>query len=224
MSTSQLDALELLTDQYAGAISPFQMCPLPLFAEIIQINHLRFRTREMELSEAESLSQEAGDVLWRVERFSSETWARSKPSLVDDWTAIANVYQSAVALYCILSLQSLSLFPTTMALQTKRALHTRLLQALIEKSLPSRRIRRFMVWPLVALGVGAVHCDAYVQAFVVSQLQKLGWDLGTQVPLTARRVLQSFWDSGKTRWDDCFDRPYAFTTQIAVDTSRLMPY
>lgn len=79
----------------------------------------------------------------------------------------------------------------------------------------------FMLWPMVLLGVEAVNGGAAMRAFVAEKLAEMSRGVGTHVPLTAKGVLESFWASGETCWDACFDRPYAFTTQIAVDTSRV---
>lgn len=223
MTSLQLEALGFLLEQYGAAVSLFQMCPLPLFAEIIKINHLRMRATRYNATRAEGLSQEAYEILERVYGFLPEQWAKSKPSSQEDWTLIGNVYQAAVALYCILSLQSLSVLPATSVLRARCNTHGQLLRVLLNEGLSSPKMKRFMIWPLVLLGVEAVHGGAAMRAFVAKQLPELSRDIGTYVPLTAKRVLELFWNSGETRWDACFDRPYAFTTQIAVDTSRLLP-
>lgn len=75
-----------------------------------------------------------------------------------------------------------------------------------------------MLWPLVLLGVEAVHRGPETRDFVVKQLPGLSHDTGSYVILTATLVLEAFWDSGETSWDACFDMPYAFTIQIVVDT------
>lgn len=80
-----------------------------------------------------------------------------------------------------------------------------------------------MLWPLVVLGVEAADLGRMaIREFVKEQLEGMSRHAGTYVPLTAKSVLERFWASGKTSWDSCFDRPYVFTTQIAVDMSRLL--
>ncbi|KAL7627706.1 hypothetical protein AAE478_001900 [Parahypoxylon ruwenzoriense] len=224
MINSQLDVLDLLLGRYGTTVSPFQLCPLPLFAEIIKINHLRLRATTYDANRAEEdLFQEANEALKRIHSFSPEQWAGSKLSCKEDWMLMGKVYQAAVALYCILSLQSLSVLPATTALRACCIAHGQLLQLLLNEGLPSPRIKRFLLWPLVLLGVEAVQGGAAMRAFVSRQLPELSRVVGIYVPLTAKRVLETFWDSGETRWDACFDRPYAFTTQIAVDTRRFYP-
>lgn len=51
---------------------------------------------------------------------------------------------------------------------------------------------------------------AAAREFVRKRLNGLAKDLATPPMLEAKRVLERFWASGKVRWDECFDRPYAF--------------
>ena len=214
--------LDFVLEQYGDTISPFQMCPLPLFAEIIKINHLRMRAMEHASTEARDISQEGYKILSRIHGFSPEELAQSKPASKEDWILLGSIYQAAVALYCISSLQSLAAFPATSSLRARCAAHGLVLQELLNEALSSPRIKRFMLWPLVVLGVEAVHSDASMRAFVEKQLPEMSRHIGTYVPLMAKSVLESFWASGETHWDACFDRPYAFVTQIAVDVSNIL--
>ncbi|KAI8959055.1 fungal-specific transcription factor domain-containing protein [Daldinia sp. FL1419] len=217
---SQLDTTNFLLEQYSEAMSPYYMCPLPLFAQIIKINHLRMRATKYIGNEAEELSEEAYRTLQRVHDFLPEEWADSKRSS-KDWLLIGSTYQAAVAIYLILSLQSLSVLPLTPELSACCVMHSKLLRVLIGAGLSSLKTKRFMIWPLIILGVYAVHDSLALRTFVAKILPELSRDLGTSVPLTAKQVLESFWDSGETRWDACFSRPYVFTMQIAIDTAGL---
>lgn len=218
---SHLDAVDFILDQYSAAISPFHLCPLPLVIEIIKINHLRMQGWKRDPSESEDFSQEAYEILRRVHDFSPEQWATSKPSSTKDWILIGTTYQVAVELFCIYSLQSVSILPEAL-LRPLCTTHGQRLQELLIEAFLSRHIKRFMIWPLILLGVEAVYGTAEMRALVTFQLTELSYDVGTYGPLTANGVLESFWASGKTRWDDCFDQPYAFTMQIAVDTSQII--
>ncbi|KAI0472990.1 fungal-specific transcription factor domain-containing protein [Xylariaceae sp. FL0804] len=215
---SHLDELGFLLERYGPAVSAFQFCPLPLFIEIVRINHLRDRAKRYS---RESL-QDADDILLRVQSFSPENWAQSKPSSQREWLLISSVYQNAVALYAILSLQSLSVLPHTPALRECCAGNGQVLQTLLQEGLPPTISRWFILWPLVLLGVQAAQSGAAIREFVAKQLVQLSSDAGTYAPLSAKRVLESFWASGDTSWDACFDRSYTFTTQIAVDVSPLL--
>lgn len=199
------------------------MCPPALFAEIIKINHLRMRATTLASTGAQNLSQEAYAALGRVHDFSPEGWVESKPSSKGDWLLLGKVYQAAVAIYCISSLQSLSVLPPTSSLKARCATHGHLLQALVNEAMSSPRIKGFMLWPLALLGTEAVRGGAAMRAFVTRHLTDLSHHVGMSSPLTAKGVLERFWASGEAHWDACFDRPYLLVTQIAVDVSRIVP-
>lgn len=220
MTRSHLDALDHILVRYGAAISPFHLCPLPLFAEIIRINDLRRRCTKKGRAGAdlEDLSQGASEILQRIHGFSPEQWARSKPASKDDWILVGRTYQVAVELYCISSSQSLSILP-----KAPCPTQSRRLRVLLDKALAYPQIKRFMLWPLVVLGVEAVNGGPALRAFAADQLSDLSRHVGTSSPLIARDAIESFWASGQTCWDACFDRPYAFTMQIAVDTSGILP-
>lgn len=223
MTGSYLDSLGLLLEKYGAAVSPIHMCPLPLFAEIIKINHLRMRAISCDFALIQDLSGEGFEILERIHGFSPGQWASSKPFHQEDWVLIGKVYQAAAALYCILSLQSLSVLPETSDLRACCTAHGQTLWRLLKLGLSCPRTRRSLIWPLVLLGVEAVNGGPEMRAFVSEKLPELSYDAGTYVPLMAKSVLEEFWNSGEMRWDACFDRPYVFTSQIAVDTSRLSP-
>lgn len=220
MGTLQLETGFIL-ERFGSGVFAFQMCPTPLFAEIIKINHLRARASKQDLAELNGLINEAYNILCRIHDFSSEKWAQSKPSSKEDWMLLGNMYQAAVVLYCILSLQSLSILPRTSFLRASCTAHGQHLQQQFNKAQLSLRIKRFTLWPLVVLGVEAVNGGAGMRAFVREQLPEMSRHVGSYVPLTAKDVLERFWASGETHWDACFDRPYVLVTQIAVDLSGL---
>ena len=195
------------------------MCSSDLFIELIRINHLRYLATAGKDS-GQNLTQEAYNILLQISSFSSDQWADSKPFSRDKWTLVGNIYRAAVALYCILSLQSLNILPDAVPLRDQSSIFGKTLQHHIREGLSSREINRFMLWPLVVLGVFAAR-NSTTRAFVRVQLEELSFGIGTYAPLTAKGVFERFWSSGEFRWDTCFDRPYAFTMQIAVDMSRI---
>ncbi|KAK4098861.1 C6 zinc finger domain-containing protein [Parathielavia hyrcaniae] len=245
MAEAHLGALDAIMNLSNTTVTSFQMCAPALFAEIIRINHLRVRATvhgshmQEETDTHEALAQEAYAILERIHHFSPEHWADIKPRSRDDWTLMGRIYQTAVALYCVSSLQSLAVLPTTTTTTgtttttPQSGARARLLHQLLEQAVASQRIQRFTLWPLVVLGVvtSPTHGDgaaasAAARGFVAAQLPVLSRCVGTYVPLTAKSVLERFWASsggtGQGQWDACFDRPYAFFTQLAVDTSRIL--
>ncbi|RHZ67331.1 uncharacterized protein CDV56_107698 [Aspergillus thermomutatus] len=220
-ATLPREEIEFILEKFGGEIFAFQMCPKPLFAEVIKINDLRVRASKKESAGLEDLAEGAYGILSRIHIFSSEQWSESKPSSKEEWMTVGNVYRAAVALYCVLSLQSLSVLPLTSLLRASCTTHGQLLQVLLSGALLSPKIKRFLLWPLVVLGVEAVNGGPVMRAFVREQLPEMSRHIGSYVPLTAKGVLEKFWASGETSWDACFDRPYTLATQIAVDLSQL---
>jgi hypothetical protein len=260
MTPAHLAALDVVL---GSTLARFQMCPPPLFAEIIRINHLRLRATQQqhaqhhhtsETGAPDELTHEAYAILSRINAFSSTQWATTKPRARDDWALVGRIYHAAVALYWAAALQSVSVLLPTAAMQAECTARTRLLRDLLVRGVGSPRTRQGMLWPLVVLGVlaagydgggggvddgddayGAAHGDGCgcscgggagipggIRDFVAAQLPVLARHGGTYMPLVAKGVLERFWASGETRWDACFDRPYAFVMLIAVDTSRIM--
>ncbi|EJT82460.1 hypothetical protein GGTG_02433 [Gaeumannomyces tritici R3-111a-1] len=260
-----LDCVEFILKRCAENTTPFLLCPPGLFVEIIKINHLRWRaataTQERRAEHKPSgaimnvhdhgLTGEAMEIMVRVAAFSPDLWADHKrhQSSRSSWALAGRLYQAVVTIYCISSLRSASVLPHhSHVLDACQAACLRLAHAVLSAEqgglLASPSTRRFMLWPLVVMGVeaaaardderdgedGSGSYGATLRVFVSEQLVKLSADLSTNVPLTAKGVLDVFWaklppslspEYGRARWDDCFDRPYALTTQIAVDTDRL---
>ena len=65
------------------------------------------------------------------------------------------------------------------------------------------------------------HGPADMRGFVRFQLPEISKYTGMLAPLTAKNVLERFWDSGYTTWDQCFDKPYAFIMQPSVERSKV---
>ncbi|KAH6640419.1 fungal-specific transcription factor domain-containing protein [Chaetomium tenue] len=247
MTPAHLAALDVIL---RSTLAPFQMCPTPLFGEIIRINHLRLRATTPTTPPNPNpkptpahLTLEAHQIHSHILTFSPSHWAATKPRAREDWALAGRIYHAAVALYWASALQSAGVLVPTPALRVECAAHARLLQSLLARGVASSRIWLCMLWPLVVLGVqaagggggggGGARGDGDgdgcgggvgvvpVRDFVAAQLPMLARRGGTYAPLVAKGVLERFWASGETRWDACFDRPYAFVMQIAVDMSRI---
>ena len=165
----------------------------------------------------EDLSQTVDDLLESIHEFSPEEWAATKPTSSEKWSIIGKALQAAVAIYCITSLQSVSVLSCNQSLRARCAAQGQLLYLLLKDAMLSPPIKRAMLWPLALLGVEAVNGSATMRDFVKNQLTEMSREFGTYVPLTTRAVLEGFWESGATRWDSCFDKSYICTAQIAVD-------
>lgn len=219
MTEFHLESVPMVLEQYSAATSPFHLCPPLLFAEIMRVNHLRHLSMNHE--GIAGLSQQANDILQRIQNFSPEQWAETKHSTKDVWALVGNAYRLAAGLYCMLSMQSSSVFPRTTLLRDLSTSTGRDLRRVLTGALSRREINRFMLWPLVTLGVQA-KSDATMRGYVSRELTSLSSRIGTCSPLTAKNILERFWASGEDCWDACFDRSYVFTMQIAVDTSQII--
>tara|TARA_R110002003_G_scaffold104_1_gene8188 strand:+ start:2975 stop:3652 length:678 start_codon:yes stop_codon:yes gene_type:complete len=197
-------------DMY-NLIFPYTLCPPALFFDVMRINALRARASAVlfagEMDPAHAL--EAQDLLAAVEAFSPEDWAQPGEHY-DEWRSIGIVYQAAAALYCTLSLQSLTILPESLEMNSMRAVHgDRLIEGL-RAAMKSPRLVSFLIWPLVVAGVEAGFRDGATRYWVGAQLSHLSRRLGTSSPLKAQAVLRRYWQKEEPGWDECFDRPYVF--------------
>lgn len=199
----------------------FSACPLNLFSAIACTSNLRHRAAYFEASSAETLYDEAMANLRSIEQFSLVEWSASKPVCKPEWELLGIIYQSAAALYCISSMQSLSVFPSTTRLNTHLDTLTSRLEEHLQTAFLSPRVDRFLFWPLMVLGVAAARGSDAMRISVARELSRMSFRMGTCVPFITKGLLEKFWGSGETHWDACFNHPYVLTTQIAFDTSRL---
>ncbi|KAJ3496267.1 hypothetical protein NLG97_g2785 [Lecanicillium saksenae] len=221
MTEAQIMGVKELTAKFRDRTFMFSSCPAVLFACIANLNHLRYRASHRQSLRPDNIHDEAMDILKRVESFCPSQWSNGRPASTPDWELIGAIYQSAVALFCISSMQSLSVFAKTAALAAQSTCFRHHLQSLLRTALQSAKIQRYLFWPLLVLGVDSARDGDAMRAFVKREMLRMSSHIGTCVPIIAQDVLVRFWTSGETHWDACFDRPYTFATQIAIDTSRI---
>ncbi|RJE22437.1 C6 zinc finger [Aspergillus sclerotialis] len=208
--TSQLDLINLMAELYGDGLFPVLLCPPYLFLDIIKINHLRFQA--IKYPADEFVRSAALELLEHIEAFLPERWIRSNASAQDEWLLLGHIYRSAVALYCILSLQSLSILQSTEPLRMARVTHQALLLQSLQKAFFNPLLKKSMMWPLLVAGMSGINADANTREFIDEQLLEMSGDLATPVPLAARALFKQFWRSGKASWDECFDKSYAFVS------------
>ncbi|KAF2648762.1 C6 zinc finger domain-containing protein [Lophiostoma macrostomum CBS 122681] len=214
-SADQLDIMSplLLVPQVADMyklVFPHVLCPQSLFLDLITINNLRAQTMDPRFT-SETSQSTAEHLLAHLETFFPAKWVEENTdNLQEVWKLIASIHQSSIIIYCIMSLQSLSLLPINAQLEATRSFHGFRLFECLQKARVSRFINKFIMWPVVVSGVEAVYRSPHVRHIVAKQLAALSQDLGTATPLQANVKLEAFWASGKFGWDDCFDGPYSF--------------
>ncbi|KAJ5640790.1 hypothetical protein N7528_000415 [Penicillium herquei] len=208
ISKMNIEDFEFIVEEYGERNGAFASFPPELFREVVNINHLRSRATQ-ELTLMSTLTSEAYQTLTRIHMFGPQVWASNRPRGMEEWTLLARLNQAAIALYCILSLQSVSILPDTPSLRNSRSTLAGLVKTHLDEAMRSPRSRRSLTWYFVVLGVQAVHTGGNMREYVRTRLSELSHFSASYRPLAAKEILEEFWTSGLTTWDDCFDKPYA---------------
>lgn len=214
------DIEEFIHAQDVVSIS-YQMCPPELVSAIIKVNRLRawiFKSKGID----QKFISEAVCILEDIQKFSPEQWARTKVSRTEQWLIMGEIYHTSVMLYAILSLPRYTSPLSNLMFESERVKLSCNLRQHIENAISSRCIRRFMIWPVVILGVSAWCDDQLTQKCVVKQLNHLGIAFGSRAPSTAKYLLKRLWCSKESSWDAWFNRPYIFTLQPAVNVGPIL--
>ena len=115
-----------------------------------------------------------------------------------------------MAVYTIMSFQSLTVLPNNLEMNKTRCIHGSRLLENLGKATKAPRVQRFLVWPLVVAGVEAAYRGETTRHWIGENLADLSRLLGSSSPLKARAVLRRYWRKGEPGWDECFDSPYVF--------------
>ena len=191
-------------------VFPYILCPPTLFIDIIRINRLRWEVVTSPFEDPNQHTLDAHDILARIEAFVPEDWAQPGEHH-DDWQLIGSIYQSAIALYCTMSLQAVAALPNNLEMNTMRTIHGERLLQNLKLSVQSRHLRKFSLFPLCVLGVEAgYHNQQSTRLWIERRLEDHSRLLGTSSPLKARAVLRRYWQRKRAGWDECFDGPYVF--------------
>lgn len=242
----QLELISLLPSLYGNGLSTSLPCPPDLLSEIISINYLRSE-RGTTLCRGIDVKTAALNILNRVESFPTEKWIKDinqheQRQVCDDsalqeqigawdWQSIAQIFQAAVALYCISSLLDVDEVSTERQGDVSgdagldfhtATLRSTYLDVLLRNlkdiaSSPQSQLRKLVFWPLV---IGGIHVEASnneSKEFILGELTWVSKALGIASPLVARDLLGKIWMSsrsskgnGHQRWGSLFDRPYVF--------------
>jgi hypothetical protein len=193
-------------------IFPYTLCPPTLFLCMVRISHLRARASLSIFSGTidSSHTLEAHDLLTTIEAFRVHDWAQ-QGAHYEEWVLIGTIYQSAIALYCTMAFQSLTLFPVDFEMNTMRTVYADRLLTNLRIAVDMPRLVNFMCWPLTVAGVEAGYNRAEASRYWIGkQLSELSRVLGTSGPLKSLAVLRRYWQKGEPGWDECFDRAYVF--------------
>lgn len=190
---------------------PYCLCPPHVFFFIIRISFLR-----REASQAMVLGDDMTDLIFQatnllseIEGFSVNDWAQPGDDH-KDWLTIGSAYKHAVAVYCIMSLQSMGLLPSTSEMSTQLQIHGDKLGTHLRAVLAAKRLRKFATWPLVVAGAEAGYRDEARRNWIQDCCDALAHFSGSRCPINMKGSMISYWDSGVPGWEECFHRPFAF--------------
>jgi hypothetical protein len=190
---------------------PYTLCPPEMYLDILRVSELRRKASAALLGCEIDLdhSQEAYTLLNRIEGFVVKNWAQPGKHY-DEWLLIGTIYQSTLAVYCIMALQSFAIFPSARDMNFKRSIHGDRLLKNLKVAVQSPRLVNVIMWPLTVAGIEAGYRDEATQYWIETELGALSRLLGTNSPLKARAVLRRYWTGAERGWDECFDQPYVF--------------
>lgn len=204
------DALIEDIEKVYDIIFPYILCPRTLFIDIIRINRLRALASSAHIGFEESSrnTQKVWNIFSRIEIFVPEEWAK-QDEYYDERVAVGQMYQSATAIYCIMTMQDLKVFPyDDMHLVVSRTRHGDRLLANLKIATQSPRLVKFIMWPLVVAGVEAAYRGKGVHRWIEGKLAEVSCDMGFSSPLKARSVLRRYWREAVPGWDQCFGQAY----------------
>lgn len=203
---------------YSIGVFPSFPCPEQLFLEILQINTLRFKNATTTGDVEAGMQDLALGVIGRIRKFEPVEWSRSSSlaSHPTECLQIARIFQNAVAVYAFLSLPKqlqgeagrASMSPDSSDID-RQELDQDQLFSLLEAATDSMIIRKTLIWPLMIAGVIAASGSPEQRRFVASRLLDISHETGSSSPLVAAHILEDFWNSGGTCWEDCFTYPSA---------------
>jgi hypothetical protein len=202
-------SINFISEIYKNVIYPTMLCPHQLLIYIIEINYLRHQVAKSALSIEEGQTT-AMALVQKICDFSPEKWVKSDASLRELWLVIGQIYHSAVLLFCITSLQDLSLLPKDQQFRSTKATHCEQLFRLIPQAMKAPQLIPSMSWPLVVAGMHAHGDNTVHRPYITAELLRLSSENGVALPLLAAAVLEKYWASGKEGWDDCFGQTYVF--------------
>lgn len=189
-------------------IFPYTLCPVTLFIDIIRINCLRQEVALSSFADQHQHTLNAQSILARIEGFIPRDWAQAGENQ-DDWQLIGSIYQSAIALYCTMSLQALAALPASIEMDIMRTSHAKHLLEYMKAATRLKQLKKIAMFPLCVLGVEVgYHDQQSTRLWIERQLEEHARLLGTSSPLKARAVLRRYWQRKRPGWNECFDEPY----------------
>lgn len=196
--------VQAISNGYKSTYTPNFVWPASLLLCMVHISHLRYGDPD------EPPLFTPAELLEQISLFSATEWAHSIGDGSEELQSLGLIYQSAVVLYCILSLQSASILRENAGLDAGRIRHYERLLPLLRTACLSPQLRMLILWPFCVAGVAAVRGSDADRQFISERLWHMNKTIGHAMPGILRDMLHKFWLSGNKAWDGCFERQYCF--------------
>ncbi|KAJ1324681.1 transcriptional activator protein UGA3 [Microdochium nivale] len=218
---------KFVQNTYDEKLMPFFMCPRPMLLILITINELRARGSARvftylpnndrdEVSDetlTSAVSSVPDDLMAEIEAFETAAWADSitrghQPQVV----VLAELWKTTLLLYCIVSLQATGLMPRSFELEVIKTLHgDKLFGLLREHNRQNLLMQKSSLFSVAVAGFLAAERSEEDRIFVRDECEFLSRASGQASSLMLLVVMQGFWGSAKTEWDECFEKGYALS-------------
>lgn len=245
-----LNIVDLIPSIFDECIHTSVPCPARLMQDTIHITYRRSVSKALHPTPAEDFAA-MKVILDRIRAFSVDEWVQQirqseqrireaeAEAEADDpseksafprgqqdfsealWQQVGQIYQSAVALYCLSSLFDVKTMRwrncdaklASEVLLTTESCRRSLLGGLKEVASGDEHLRKMVMWPLFVAGAQSQNNVDGSRSFVLQELTWVSRALGTASPLVACDLLKKRWaaeddDSGNA-WDGMFDVPYS---------------
>lgn len=201
------DVDDVMTIYELGS-SPLFYCPAPLFKEMFLINRLRL---EAAVSRGDSKPSLCG-VLERIDAYPIQVMTdcmdRKKAK---DLHLVSLLFKSAVAVFGSMTLPCTSECSSRTPCAELQKTHREHLLHLLDTSSEFMPLLDHILWPVIVAGAAAatesVESQTLVEMYLLNSVRDPYTGGCTRVALATMR---NFWASGKTKWDECFDKPHAW--------------
>ncbi|PTB41745.1 uncharacterized protein TrAFT101_009641 [Trichoderma asperellum] len=201
------DVDDVMTIYELGS-SPLFYCPAPLFKEMFLINRLRL---EAAVSGGDSKPSLCG-VLERIDAYPiqvlTDCMDRKKAK---DLHLVSLLFKSAVAVFGSMTLPCTSECSSRTPCAELQKTHREHLLHLLDASSEFMPLLDHILWPVIVAGAAAatesVESQMLVEMYLLNSVRDPYTGGCTRVALATMR---NFWASGKTKWDECFDKPHAW--------------
>lgn len=184
-------------------------CPTILFIELIEITRLRGIVHTGERSRTQ-VFRNALKISKTIHDFDPSNWVEKYDTSDVKSNVIARLFKAAVIAYAVLALPPrLAKLFTGQAQETPDSPRAHCRDKLFEAFTAAWDALSLLSlgWPVAVLGVAVAGSPTHIEQ-VRRWLEVLRWRRNSQGgPHELIPLLEEFWESGKTGWEDCFYKP-----------------